>query len=333
MITNIQYIISNHTNPYQNLALEEHLLKTVGEEECILYLWQNEKTVVIGKNQNPWKECKIAELKKDGGKLVRRLSGGGAVFHDLGNLNFTFLVRKNNYDVEKQLEVILRAVNRLGILAKKSGRNDITVEGRKFSGNAFYSDGIHSYHHGTILINVDMSRLSDYLNVAKDKLKSKGVDSVRSRVVNLQEYRPDLNIDIMKEELVNALGEVYGRKPEPRKPILIDTKEVDKLTIKFSSWEWIYGRKLAFSNCFEHRFPWGNIELQFCVSAGVIETCTVYSDSLNTDFIELIAAYLKGCHFTADAMVHALQEVPVEEETSRLQKDIITMISPTKADL
>ncbi len=326
MITSIQYIISNHTNPYQNLALEEYLLKNVGEEECILYLWQNEKTVVIGKNQNPWKECKVAELKQDGGRLVRRLSGGGAVFHDLGNLNFTFLVRKDNYDIVKQLEVILRAVNRLGIPAEKSGRNDITVAGRKFSGNAFYSDGIHNYHHGTILVNVDMSRLSHYLNVAKEKLESKGVASVRTRVVNLQEYRPDLSIDTIKEELMNAFGEVYGRKPEPRKPILIDPKEIAKLTIKFSSWEWIYGRRLAFSDCYERRFPWGNIEIQFYVSAGVIKACTAYSDSLYTDFIEQIPTYLEGCRFTADAMVHALQKIPVEEETSRLQKDIIILL-------
>ena len=158
------------------------------------------KTVVIGRTES-MEECKFTELEKDGGKLARRLLEVD-VYHDLGNLNFTFLVRKENYDLEKQLEVILKAVNHLGIPAEKSGRNDITVDGRKFSGNAFYSDGIHNYHHGTILVHVDMRMLSHYLNVAKDKLVSKGVDSVRSRGVNLQEYRPDLNIDTMKEELI-----------------------------------------------------------------------------------------------------------------------------------
>ena len=205
MIDKIKYVITTETNPYKNLALEEYLLKQVGETEVILYLWQNEKTIVIGKNQNPWKECKVAELEANGGRLVRRLSGGGAVFHDLGNLNFTFLATKENINVEKQLEVIVRAVNHLGISAEKSGRNDITVEGRKFSGNAFYSEGNQSYHHGTILVNVDMSMLSRYLNVSKDKLVSKGVESVRSRVTNLTEYNVDLDIQRMKEVLIHSL--------------------------------------------------------------------------------------------------------------------------------
>ena len=113
MINTIKYIITTETNPHKNLAMEEYLLRQVKDEEVILYLWQNERTVVIGKNQNPWKECKLAELSEDGGKLVRRLSGGGAVFHDLGNLNFTFLATKDNYNVEKQLEVILKAVRQI----------------------------------------------------------------------------------------------------------------------------------------------------------------------------------------------------------------------------
>jgi len=326
LITNIRYIISKENDPYANLALEEYLLKNVGEQECILYLWQNEKTVVIGKNQNPWKECKFTELEKDGGKLARRLSGGGAVFHDLGNLNFTFLVRKENYDLEKQLEVILKAVNHLGIPAEKSGRNDITVDGRKFSGNAFYSDGIHNYHHGTILVHVDMRMLSHYLNVAKDKLVSKGVDSVRSRVVNLQEYRPDLNIDTMKEELILAFGKVYGLHPQPLELELINDKEIDKGVEKFSSWEWIFGRKIEFSDTFGRRFSWGNIELQFCVVAGIIKECAVYSDSLYTEYIEQISSHIIGKSFTADTMEEVLHEMPVDENTKVIQEDIITLI-------
>lgn len=326
MITSIRYVISKETNPYANLALEEYLLKKVGEQECILYLWQNEKTVVIGKNQNPWKEGKFTELEKDGGKLVRRLSGGGAVFHDLGNLNFTFLVHKENYNLEKQLEVILKAVNHLGIPAEKSGRNDITVDGRKFSGNAFYSDGIHNYHHGTILVHVDMRMLSHYLNVAKDKLVSKGVDSVRSRVVNLQEYRPDLDIDTMKVELIRAFGEVYGLQPELLSQDFINTDELQKSIEKFSSWKWIFGQKIEFSDIYERRFPWGNIELQFRVVAGVIKECAVYSDALHTEFIEQISTHLIGRPFTADAMEYALQKISVDENTKGIQEDILTLI-------
>lgn len=138
MIEKLYTIESGSLNPYLNMGLEEYLMYQTGKEECILYLWQNERTVVIGRNQNAWKECHTEELEGDGGYLARRLSGGGAVFHDLGNLNFTFLVRKENFNVEKQTEVILRAVNSLGIRAEKSGRNDITVDGCKFSGNAYF---------------------------------------------------------------------------------------------------------------------------------------------------------------------------------------------------
>ncbi|NLZ83815.1 MAG: lipoate--protein ligase [Clostridiales bacterium] len=326
MIDNIKYIISNQNNPYKNLALEEYLLKNVLENQCILYLWQNEKTVVIGKNQNPWKECKIEALTEDGGSLARRLSGGGAVFHDLGNLNFTFLVRKDNYDVEKQLQVILNAVKSLGIPAEKSGRNDITVEGRKFSGNAFYSDGINNYHHGTILVNVDMSMLSHYLKVSKAKLESKGVNSVRSRVVNLKEYRPDLDIDLMKKELIDAFGQVYSLIPEALDERDISLKDKDKLEEKFSSWEWKYGRRLKFSSSYEERFLWGNIEIQYLVDKGVIKDCGIYSDSLNIEFFEGIALNLIGSNYTAQGIINTINDMPVDEETELIRRDIIQMI-------
>ena len=127
MLEKLTYIESNTTNPYHNLALEEALLFGCGKEECILYLWQNEKTVVIGKNQNAWKECRTEKLERDGGHLARRLSGGGAVYHDLGNLNFTFLVSREHYDLDRQLAVIQRALEHLGLRAEKSGRNDLLM--------------------------------------------------------------------------------------------------------------------------------------------------------------------------------------------------------------
>lgn len=302
----------------------------MANDECILYLWQNENTVVIGRNQNPWKECKVKELEEAGGRLVRRLSGGGAVYHDMGNLNFTFLTTRDNYDVNRQLEVIIKAVNNLGIPAMKSGRNDITVEDRKFSGNAFYSLGDKCYHHGTILVDVDMPSLSKYLNVSRAKLKSKGVDSVKSRVANLNEYLPNLTIYLLKDELIKAFGEVYGSKPSQ-----IDKKQLpkDKLVQgeeKFSSWEWKYGRKIEFSDSFERRFAWGDIELQLVVEGGVIKNCLVYSDALDTELFEKIPNYLIGCTFSAKEMEEVLKEALIEakaDNKKQMLEDILLLIN------
>jgi lipoate-protein ligase A len=330
MISTIKYIITTETNPYKNLAMEEYLLKQVKEDEVILYLWQNERTVVIGKNQNPWKECKLAELEEDGGSLVRRLSGGGAVFHDLGNLNFTFLATKDNYNVERQLEVILKAVNQLGIPAEKSGRNDITVEGRKFSGNAFYNDGVHYYHHGTILVNVDMSKLSHYLNVSREKLVSKGVESVRARVTNLTEYIPELSIDRMRKELVKAYSEVYELAPVELNAYELDSLKLDKLENKFASWEWILGKKMEFNYSLDRRFPWGNIDLEFVVDSGRIVNCKAYSDALETEYFIKLSTELIDCNFSSVEMLKAMEQLTVSSEEALIHQDVIMLLQEVK---
>ena len=184
----LKIIRTDNTDPYVNLATEEFLTMNAEEGVVTLFLWQNAHTVVIGRNQNPWRECDVEAIKRDGVYLARRMSGGGAVYHDLGNLNFTFIARDGLYDVSRQTGVILRACRLLGIDAEKTGRNDLTVDGRKFSGHAYYSSHSYNYHHGTIMMDVRGDDLTRYLNVPESKLKSKGVASVRSRVTNLREH-------------------------------------------------------------------------------------------------------------------------------------------------
>ncbi len=313
MIKELSYCIAKGVNPYENLALEEYLLEHVKEGECILYLWQNEKTVVIGKNQNPWKECRIEELNNDGGKLVRRLSGGGAVFHDLGNLNFTFLVRKEDYDVKKQMTVIVEAVKALGIPAEINGRNDITAEGKKFSGNAYYTDGVHSYHHGTILISVDKEKLSKYLNVSRDKLVSKGVDSVKARVVNLNEFREDITVDMVREELVKAFSFSFNLPVKNYELENTGEEILHDLEKKFSSWEWIAGEKLSFDYRMERRFQWGGIEIQLKVEKGILSDLRVYSDAMEVAIFQEIEEQLKGCRFSSKDMAERLKQLKLAE--------------------
>ena len=226
---------SGSFDPFLNLATEQHLLDTVEGGCCLLYLWQNQNTVVIGKNQNPWAECRASLLESEGGHLARRLSGGGAVFHDLGNLNFTFLVPTEDYDLGKQQRVLLEACQSFGIPAELSGRNDLTADGRKFSGNAFYHNGPRSYHHGTLLVNVDGEKLSRYLTPTRAKLEAKGVPSVRSRVVNLMELCPSLSIDGLKKALVEAFEKVYGLKSAPRILTEADTARIGSLREQYAS--------------------------------------------------------------------------------------------------
>jgi len=327
MINRAAYIESNQTYPYKNLAIEEYLLDHVEKNQIILYLWQNRQTIVIGKNQNAWKECKTSELEQDGGFLVRRLSGGGAVYHDLGNLNFTFLVSKEDYDLEKQMEVILLAVQKLGLNAVKSGRNDITIDGKKFSGNAFYDRGGKSYHHGTLMVKVVMEDLQKYLNVDTEKLKSKSVDSVRARVANLSEFCPGLTIAILKEKLLEAFGEVYQVKPEVWDTQQLHQEEIEMNENRFSSWDFIFGRKIQFQYEITQRFTWGDICMKLNVDGGRIKDVIIYSDAMNQNPIEAIPSLIIGLEFNKSHVVSAMEQIQCEGlNDQEMMKDIKELI-------
>jgi len=318
MIKQTYYYLQDKVEPCYNLAVEQHLLESVPPEACILYLWQNQRTVVIGKNQNCWKECKLQQLSDDGGQMVRRLSGGGAVYHDLGNLNFTFLIRKQDYDISRQLEVILQALLLLGIPAEKSGRNDLLADGRKFSGNAFYESGDYAYHHGTLMVNVDRSQLGKYLQVSAEKLASKGVSSVQARVVNLNELKPDLTIKELQQALLQAMEIVYGCPIQPWQEEKLDLAQIAIYQTKYASDEWRLGRPIPFSWEMSHRFPWGEIQLQCEVNRGKIQQSNIYSDAMDEELIEKIAEQLQGCAFGSKAMVARLAEMPVRAEIDDL---------------
>lgn len=297
MVHKICHFVGESVNPYHNLAIEQYLMETVGEDACILYLWQNRQTVVIGRNQNAWAECRTTELNQDGGHLARRLSGGGAVYHDMGNLNFTFLVSKKNYDLPKQLQVIVTACRNLGLDAQVTGRNDVTIDGRKFSGNAFFDSKGQAYHHGTLLVDVDMSKLSRYLMPSKAKLQSKGVDSVRSRVVNLRELCPELTIQRMKEEMLRAFQQVYGMVSTELQEADFDRNYVNQLQERNASWDWNYGKSLPATFSCEDRYPWGGIQLQLQVEKGQVAAAEVYSDAMEWNIAGSLRDALRGCVF------------------------------------
>ncbi|MBO4410146.1 MAG: lipoate--protein ligase, partial [Spirochaetales bacterium] len=195
---------------HSNLAAEAFLMERSKADEYILYLWQNRPTVVIGRYQNPFMECDLARMESDGVKLSRRFSGGGAVYHDMGNLCFTFISPKESYDKDRNFRIVISALGALGVEACTSGRNDILAGGFKVSGNAFQIKGGKACHHGTLLVDCDMSRLPRYLTPDATKLEAHGVRSVASRVRNLKEIRPDITIGALEEQLVRSFSEECG---------------------------------------------------------------------------------------------------------------------------
>ena len=319
MIDSLAYYCNFHENtvPFRNLAVEEYLLETVRPGQCILFLWQNRHTVVIGRNQNAWAQCRVSQLEGSGGYLVRRLSGGGAVYHDLGNLNFTFLVRKEDYDVSRQLDVILDAVRAFGLEAVRSGRNDLEIGGQKFSGNAFYESGSHCYHHGTLLVNVDMEKLSAYLQVSRAKLASKGVASVRSRVVNLAALSPAITVDALSRQLVESFQKVYGLPAREIKPEELPEEDIAARQARFASEGWRFGTRLAFTSSMERRFPWGEAQLQFAVDQGTVGQAAVCSDGLDAAFLEAVARYFAGVPYEKRALMAAAAAIPAANPEQR----------------
>ncbi len=295
MINALRFRREEGKDPYSNLAIERYLMQTCPEGQCILYLWQNARTVVIGRNQNAWKECRITQLEEDGGHLARRLSGGGAVFHDDGNLNFTFITRHEDQNVPKQLEVIVEACRSFGISAEKSGRNDVLADGRKFSGNAFFDSRGRAYHHGTLLINADTALMTRYLAPSKAKLEAKGVDSVRSRVANLHDLCPSVTVDSMSEAMIKAFEKIYGYNVLPLDSDLWDRDIIDTYRNEFSSWEWLYGRDTSFSAVYEKRFGWG--EARMCIGSdrGKVTSFVLYSDSMDWSLAERAEKLAVGC--------------------------------------
>ncbi len=320
MIEKLYYMNANSFIPYANQALEEHLLQKVQPGELILYLWQNKRTVVVGRNQNCWKECKIEQLLRDQGHPARRISGGGAVFQDLGNLNFTFITCRQDYDVGRQLEAIINAVKKLGINAEKSGRNDVLVDGRKFSGNAFYRSADKQYHHGTLMVDVNLADLSRYLQPSKEKLQAKGIESVRSRVVNLKEINSDISVASLRGEVVNSFAEMYGLTPKFLHLSDDEKMQVSLLEQRYADWGWIFGKNVDFDIELAEFFPWGSLSLNLQVVQGRVWQTVIYSDALEGELISNLNYALKDCRYHCADLIQCLQAV--ETETANEEKII-----------
>jgi len=301
------YHLSASTDGWQNLATDEWLLDSLEDDELILYLYINQNAVILGKNQNPWKECNMSALDHDNVQLVRRVTGGGAVYHDSGNLNFSFIGGKDRYNLEKQLTLILHAIRALGIPCEFAGRNDLTADGKKFSGNAFCTRKGIQQHHGTLLVGTDLSKLQNYLQVDPKKLQAKGVASVRSRVCNLSDFRSSLTVPIMVNSLRQAFRKAYGDYTE-WSPTKEERDEIAPYRKKHTSWDWRIGQTPKFDLELDTRFEWGGVQLLLTLKEGKVETSEMFTDGLDTELPQAVSSLLMGCTFSSDAMAAALRQ-------------------------
>ncbi len=316
-------ILSNSNNPFFNLALENNIFLNVEASNIkpTLYLWRNSDVVVIGRFQNPWKECNIEKMNDDEVVLMRRDTGGGAVFHDKQNLCFTFVgsTSEENYRAKNSM-LVCTALATLGIIAEPSGRNDILVNGAKISGAAFREKDGKYIHHGTVLIGTDLTRLANYLNPDERKLSSKGISSVRSRVTNLRTIDPSITV----EKVVDALFQTFCLE---KKITDVEIQKIDEnfkdenksLGLEFerlNSWDWRFGKSPSFTHLIEGRLEWGGIEINLVVKNAILEDFSVYSDALDVDFIkklESVLETLKGKPYDVEILKHTLKEARFDD--------------------
>ena len=304
----MKYIRLHTTDPCQNLAAEEYVHHEIRDDGCFM-LWQNDKTIVIGRHQNVYSEVNIKRAEELGIKIVRRNSGGGAVYHDMGNLNFTFVTEwdhKNGAELRYFLDPIIRALATLGVNAEIQGRNDLVAEGRKISGNAQCIHAGRILHHGTLLVSSDLSVMPELLTVAEDKYESKGVKSVRSRVANISDLASG-PLDV--ERLIRALtSELFtgGAAEEFAFTREQETAITRLATEKYGKWDWNFGSSPDYGYKNAKRFPGGRIETRIDVRDGVIEHCRIYGDFLALiDARELESAVI-GCRMRRDELEAAL---------------------------
>ena len=294
------------TNPWFNLATEDWIFQALDPDSHTLFLWRNSETVVIGRSQNPWVECKIDKMEADDVFLARRQSGGGAVFHDLGNTNFTFLSPKDDYDQAANFTIIINALKKLGIDADLSGRNDMQVGDKKISGSAFKHAADRSFHHGTLLVNADMQKLGDYLNPHPLKLKAKGIKSVRARVANLVEFNADIDHETLSDAIIEAFYNYYRDTDygdtapieELDEASLTQQPTLNKYYQQMADWDWRFGKTPEFTHHIETRFDWGIIDLHLDVKQAVISEVVIFSDALNIELIDLLKESLTDVKYS-----------------------------------
>jgi lipoate-protein ligase A len=290
-----------------------------------LLFYINEPSIIIGKNQNTIEEINTEYVEGNGIHVVRRLSGGGAVYHDLGNLNFSFITKDDGesfHNFRKFTEPVVEALRKLGVDAELSGRNDLTVEGRKISGNAQFSTKGRMFSHGTLMLDSEIDSVVSALKVKKDKIESKGIKSIRSRVANISEF---LKEKITIEEFRALLLEnIFGGKDQIEEYVLTDEdwEKIYQLSKeRYQNWDWNYGKSPKFNLQHSHRFPVGGIDIRLDVDKGKVENCKIYGDFFGVGDVSEIENKLIGVRYEKAELEKALEEIDIKHYFGNITKE------------
>ena len=320
----MKYIENNSTDPHYNLAFEEYIFKNLEKEDFVL-LWRNGPSIIVGKNQNTIEEINMEYVKDNNINVVRRVTGGGAVYHDLGNLNFSFITKaqSNLIDFKTYNIPIVRALEKLGVDCELSGRNDIVIEGKKFSGIAQSIIKDRVLNHGTLLFDSKLDTLSKALNVKRDKIESKGVKSVSSRVTNIKPYvKDDIDVLEFKEVLLKNIFEYFNQPVEIYKLSHEDKENIQKMVDeKYGTWEWNFGYSPEFNYKGYKRFEGGGVEVRLHVVKGRIENCKIYGDFFGKGDIKNLEDKITGSKYDKNEINEVLEDVLIEEYFGRISKE------------
>lgn len=319
------YIKNDCNKPQFNLALEEYVFNYLDEFDEIFLLWINEPTIVVGKHQNTIEEINTKYVRENNINVVRRLSGGGAVYHDLGNLNYTIISKNegsNGFDFKTFSQPVIEVLAQLGVKAEFTGRNDIVIDRKKFCGNAQYMKKGRILHHGAMLFDVELDVLSKSLKVSQDKIVSKGVKSVRSRVTNIKDHlKEDITIGDFKDLLLKHMFkdkedmEVYELTEE-------DLENINKLMEeRYMTWDWTYGESPEFNIRKNRRFPSGNVEILIDVDNGYIKDIKFYGDFFGHGELKDVEEKLIGTRYNGDDIDKVLKDIDVGYYFSGISHD------------
>ena len=322
--SNMKYIKTNSEDPYYNLAFEEFILRNFKDDDYVL-LWQNDNAIVFGVNQNPLEEINMEIADEMGVKIVRRSTGGGAVYHDLGNLNFSYIT---DWDGDKDanyaefLAPIIAAFAKIGLKVELKGRNDLILEGKKISGSAQRLLNGRILHHGTLLINSDLTKIGKVLNVSEDKIKSKGIKSVKSRVTNISQWCDEkVSIEDIKRLLLDSW---FNGDINEVSLLEEDLQRISKLAEwKYRSWDWTYARSPKFSMTNKKRFSGGSIELNLEIEEGNIKDCLINGDFLSLGDVSEVEERLKNIKYDKDAIAEVLDEMKLNLYFGSITKEEI----------